>query len=233
MSHCPCESGGALRLPPHAKTLGAGRRAGDAVARKTRLTRGRGPAQRSEACTGIHGQFNDAQHHARAIPERVVPGAFAGLAVKALKYLAGITLATIGVVFTVGPVVDAFNPQSEWYWWMNAGMFVVLGLLPLAGAVALLKRGATEIPPRRCPRCGSPEQAPAGVLRRSGFWVHLLIWPLGLLWRTSRRQQVRCLQCDELYFTETRGVRIACILLWVFLLLLLLGAIAEHLQERP
>jgi Na+/melibiose symporter-like transporter len=86
---------------------------------------------------------------------------------KALKYLAGITLATIGVVFTVGPVVDVFNPQSEWYWWMNAGMFVVLGLLPLAGAVALLKRSATEIPPRRCPRCGRPEQAPAEVLESS------------------------------------------------------------------
>jgi hypothetical protein len=158
---------------------------------------------------------------------------FVCLAMKAVRFIAGILLATIGVVFTLGTVLDVLSQQSDLYWWMSAAFFVVLGLLPLAGAVALLKRSAVELPPRHCPRCGGTEQAPAGVLMRSSYWVHLGAWPLGILWGASRGKQVRCVQCDELYFTETKGTRIAGILLWIFLLLLLLGAIVQHLQERP
>ena len=153
---------------------------------------------------------------------------------KTLKCIVGILLATIGVLLGVGSIAELFDRESEIPGWGAAVMFIVLGLLPLAGAVALLRRSAAELPSARCPKCGGTERAPAGVLTTSrNFWMmHFGGWLLGSLWGASRERQVRCIQCDTLYFTETRGTRIAGILLWVFILLLLFGAIAQHLT-RP
>ena len=154
---------------------------------------------------------------------------------KALKHLAGILLATISTIVTLGVVTLLFEKNSDVPAWGVGIMFVLFGLLPLAGAIALLRRRATELPPVCCPRCGGGERAPAGILTRScSFWsMHFGGWLLASLWGASREQQVRCLQCDTLYFTETRGTRIAGILLWVFILLVVFGAIAEHFQEQP
>ena len=153
---------------------------------------------------------------------------------KALKHVAGIVLATIGIGFALGSVGDALDGASDTPLWWNAGIFVVLGLAPLAGAVILLRRSATELPPRQCPNCGSTERAQAGVLTKpqTTWLMHSGGWLLASLWGASREQQVRCVQCDGLYFTETRGTRIASIFLWVFLLLMLIGAVARHFEEK-
>src|SRR5678816_2641177 len=86
---------------------------------------------------------------------------------KTLKHIGGILLATVGVMFVLGAITAAFDRDPEMLWWMVAIMFVVLGLLPLAGAVVLLRRRATELPSAHCPQCGGTERAPAGVLTRS------------------------------------------------------------------
>ena len=149
---------------------------------------------------------------------------------KALKHIAGIILAAFGIALTLGAVADALAKESETPLWMSVLVIVVLGLLPLTGAVTLLRKSAMEVPPSHCPKCGGTEQAPAGVLAssRSIWLMHFGGWLLASLWGASRQQQVRCLQCETLYFTETRGTRLSGILLWVFLLLMLLGTIAQH-----
>ena len=152
---------------------------------------------------------------------------------KALKHIGGILLATIGVLFVLGTIAQAFDKESEIPGWLITVMFFVLGLLPLAGAVALL-RGAAELPTAQCPKCGGAEHAPAGVLTtRNNPWLfHFGGWLLASLWGASRQQQVRCVQCESLYFTQTRGGRIAGICLWVFLLLVLFGCIASFFEKR-
>jgi hypothetical protein len=153
---------------------------------------------------------------------------------KTLKHIGGILLATVGVMFVLGAITAAFDRDPEMLWWMVAIMFVVLGLLPLAGAVVLLRRRATELPSAHCPQCGGTERAPAGVLTRShNPWLyHFGGWLFASLWGASRQQQVRCLHCDSLYLTETKGTRIAGICLWVFMLLLLLSTIASYFEKR-
>lgn len=57
-------------------------------------------------------------------------------------------------------------------------------------------------------------------------------WLLAALWAASRDCLVRCVQCHTLYFIETRGARIADILLWIFILLILFGILADFLEQR-
>ena len=150
---------------------------------------------------------------------------------KSLKHVAGILLATIGVLFVLGAVSDVFRPDPEVPLWVVGIMFVVLGLLPLAGAFALL-RATVMSPGKPCPQCGATERHDAGVLRRSqNLWLlHFVGWYLTSLWGASRERQVRCAKCDTLYLTDTRGTRIAGVVLWVFLLLILLGLFAQELE---
>ncbi len=152
---------------------------------------------------------------------------------KALKHIAGILLATIGAGFVLGCIDVLLDRNSEIQGWGVAAMFIVFALLPLAGAVALLRRRVTELPPARCPTCGGGERAAAGVLKRAyNFWLmHFAGWLFASLWGASREQQVRCIQCDTLYFTETRGTRTAGIMVWVLILLVLLEAIAELFEK--
>jgi hypothetical protein len=150
---------------------------------------------------------------------------------RALKHIAGILLATVGVMFVLGAAASVLDPDPEIPLWMVGMVFLVLGLLPLGGAFALL-RVAITAPSRSCPKCGGTERQPAGVLRTShNPWLfHFGGWLFASLWGSSREQQVRCDQCATLYMTATRGTRIAGILLWILLLLVLIGVIAQQIN---
>ena len=153
---------------------------------------------------------------------------------KALKNFGGILLAAIGVLFLLSGVGLFFDPTADFAWWEVIIILILLGLLPLFGGVALLRRKATDVRPKNCPQCGNAERAPAGVLTRSSnFWInHFGGWLFASLWGASRERQVRCVQCDTLYFIETRGTRIAGILLWVFILLILFGLLGEYFGKQ-
>jgi hypothetical protein len=152
---------------------------------------------------------------------------------KALKHIAGIVLATVGVMFALGAAVHVFDPDPEIPLWMVGVMFVVLGLLPLSGAFVLLRATVTA-PSKSCPQCGGRERQAAGVLRRSHnpWFLHFGGWLFASLWGASREQQVRCAQCETLYMTDTRGTRIAGVVLWVFLLLVVCGVIVQQFEGR-
>lgn len=149
---------------------------------------------------------------------------------RALRHIAGILLAAVGVLFALGTIIHFFDPDPEVPFWMVCLMFVTLGVIPLGGAFGLLRTTVLS-PGKPCPGCGCEERHAAGVLRRShNPWLfHFGGWLFASLWGASRERQVRCAQCDTLYLTETRGSRIAGVLLWIFLLLVLLAAIVEQL----
>ncbi len=152
---------------------------------------------------------------------------------RALKHIAGVLLTTVGVMFVLGAIFHLFNPEPEVPLWGVGVVIVFLGLLPLGAAFALLRRTLTA-PSRPCPHCGGTERQPAGVLRRShNPWIfHFGGWLFASLWGTSREQQVRCTKCDTLYLTDTRGTRIAGVLLWVLVLLVLFGLIVQQFEGR-
>jgi len=79
--------------------------------------------------------------------------------------------------------------------------------------------------PQACPRCGGKEVESAGVLRRHvNPWVFFLGgWLLSLLWSGSRKEEVRCVQCETVFQRSTRASRVAWILLILIVILTLLG----------
>jgi hypothetical protein len=85
-----------------------------------------------------------------------------------------------------------------------------------------------------CPKCGGRDVQPAGVLRRHvNPWVFLLGgWLLSLLWSLSRKEDVRCVQCDIVFRRSTRGSRVALVLLILFILLILLGLWAQLSESQ-
>ncbi len=135
-------------------------------------------------------------------------------------------------MFVLGAVVSVFEPDPDVPLWMAGVVFLVLGLLPLGGAFALLRVTFTA-PTKSCPQCGGTERQAAGVLQRyhNPWLLHFGGWLFASLWGASREQQVRCTQCETLYMTDTRGTRIAGVLLWVFLLLVAFGAIIEQFER--
>ena len=149
--------------------------------------------------------------------------------VKIIKHVSGILLATAGVLFVFGSVAQLLNRESEIPLWGSVAFLIFLGLAPLAGAAVLLRKAVTT-PTMPCPKCGSTECQAAGVLRKShNPWMfHFGGWLLSSLWGASREKQVRCVQCETLYLANTRGSRIAGILLWIMLLLILSGLLADH-----
>lgn len=82
---------------------------------------------------------------------------------------------------------------------------------------------------RACPKCGSNEVQPAGVLRRHvNHWaIFFGGWLLAALWSGSRKEEVRCAQCDTVFQRPTRASKIAWIMFLVLLALVLLGLWAE------
>ena len=151
---------------------------------------------------------------------------------KALRHIAGVLLATVGVMFVLGSI-DAVFGDREVPLWIAGVMFVVLGLLPLYGAYALL-RTTILAPAKSCPQCGGAKRQEAGVLRKShSLWLFHIGGPLlSSLWGASRERQVRCADCDTLYMTTSKGTQIAGILLWVLIMLILLGIVAEGLGGK-
>ncbi len=80
-----------------------------------------------------------------------------------------------------------------------------------------------------CPKCGGREVQPAGVLRRHvNPWVFCFGGSaFSLLWSGSRKEEVRCLQCETVFHRPTRASKIAWILFLLLLALVLLGLWAE------
>ena len=85
-----------------------------------------------------------------------------------------------------------------------------------------------------CPRCGSRDIQPAGVLRRHvNPWVFFLGgWLVSLLWSGSRKEEVRCVQCDTVFQRPTRVSKVAWVLLILVILLILLGLWAEFSESQ-
>ena len=151
---------------------------------------------------------------------------------RALRHLAGILVATVGAAFLFGVPLAALEEGSDTPWWSLVGFFIVLGVLPMWLAIFLLRPSLKTIPVKPCPKCGKTEQTEAGLLVRSNnYLMHQLGgWVFATLWGASREQQVRCLNCDTLFFCETRGSKINGIALWVFVLLLLGTHLLNQLQ---
>src|SRR5258706_15213657 len=86
-----------------------------------------------------------------------------------------------------------------------------------------------------CPRCGGREVQPAGVLRRHvNPWIFYFGgWLFSLLWTGSRKEQVRCVQCETVFQRPTRPSRVAWVLLILFILLVLLELWAELFGPQP
>jgi hypothetical protein len=146
---------------------------------------------------------------------------------KILKHVGAILLATVSVVIILGLIDSALDNDMKPLDGTSLLVFIFFGVLPMAGAVALLRNIAINRPPVQCPNCGISENTPAGVLTRAfNPWIFLSLgWIASLLWGLSRKKQVRCIQCESLYFIETIGSLISSILLWIVLLLTLLGII--------
>jgi hypothetical protein len=85
-----------------------------------------------------------------------------------------------------------------------------------------------------CPKCGGKEVQVVGVLKRHvNPWVFFLGgWLFSLLWSGSRKQEVRCVQCDTVFQRPTRASRIAWVLLILFILLILLGVLAQVSESQ-
>lgn len=152
---------------------------------------------------------------------------------KALRHIAGILLAALGIVVVLSTIGQLANPDPEIALWFIVIQSVVLGLFPLGGAFLLLRPALTALG-QPCPQCGGREHAPAATLRTAhNPWLyHFGGWLLSSLWGASRGTQVRCAQCDALYLTETRATRIAGVFLWIFLLLVLCGLIGVITEAR-
>ncbi len=152
---------------------------------------------------------------------------------KALRHVAGILVATLSAFFLLMMPLAALEPLSDHPWWLLAGCFLGLGVLPLWGAVVLLRPSLKGFQQRPCPKCGSTERVEAGVLVRTHSYLMHQVggWLFASLWGASRERQMRCLHCDTLYFCETRDSRIGGVALWVFVLLMLVMHLLGELAE--
>jgi len=83
--------------------------------------------------------------------------------------------------------------------------------------------------PSCCPHCGSAELRLAHPFRsRSNPWAFVLGGPLlAVLWGASRREEMRCNQCDAVFEQSTRGSRVLFVVLLGVILLTALGIMAE------
>src|SRR5437868_1681811 len=154
------------------------------------------------------------------------------MSLRALKFLAGIVLGAIGMFFVVGCLALMFEENVGRSALWIAAAFILGGLLPIGGAIVLLKGYVGDIPVRPCPSCDGCEHAPAGVLVKGGSWLllHTVGLPISLLMHGSRRKQVRCVVCNTLFYVETKGTRLSNALLWIFVLFFGIAVVAERLR---
>ena len=152
---------------------------------------------------------------------------------KALRHIAGVILASVGILITLVFIYHFSALNSKAPLWAIGLLFVVLGLLPLGGAFILLRTHITA-PSKPCPKCGSVERQRAVVLKMSPSWRvrYLGGWLLPALWGASRQQQFRCIQCEGLYLSDTRSSRVSSLLLWIFILIWMLGVIVGICRGR-
>jgi len=152
---------------------------------------------------------------------------------KTLRHLGGILLGAVGLLFFFSSLGQILAP-TEMSRWNALLFFVTLGCLPILCAAALLKRSVMSVHYRCCPECGSADRAPAGMmLKRGNWWVYQFGgWIIASLWGASRENQVRCVRCDTLYFTETRGTRIAGIILWIVVLFFVIAEVLDSVQPQ-
>ena len=150
---------------------------------------------------------------------------------KAVKYIAGILLATFGVFVVIGAVELFAAPDPQIPSWAIWALLIILGLPSLAGAFFLL-RSSIIAPGKPCPGCGSMENKLSNTLQRRGGWWAIPVagWISWALWRSSRGQIVRCVQCETVYTTHTRGTRIAQIFFLIFMLIFCFGIAAAYFQ---
>jgi hypothetical protein len=147
---------------------------------------------------------------------------------RSIRHVAGILFATFATILFLGilELVVQHDPEA------TTGLLILTGLIGLAfAAIAFwLLRKTVPVRSRPCPSCGGYECQPAGVLarRRSLLLRHVGGFLLESLWGQSQRQQVSCIACGTLYFTETKSSRAWGVAGWVFILLLLISALAEH-----
>jgi hypothetical protein len=148
----------------------------------------------------------------------------------ALKHIAEILLAAVGAAFALGAVVAGFEPGSGTPFWAVAVLFIFFGLAPLVGAWFLL-RTSIMAPIKMCPQCGDAKRLPSVAFRksRSRALIHLG-GLLAALWGASRESQFRCAQCNTLYLADTRSARVARVVFWVFLPLVVLGVVTGELE---
>lgn len=137
-------------------------------------------------------------------------------------------MATIATLFFLSVLAYAVQPAPEITPVVQI-ITAIIGFLFAAAAYWLLRK-TVPVRIRPCPKCGSDQRRPAGVLtrRRSLFLRHIGGFLLETFWGQSQRQQVACASCENLYFTETKSTRAWGVAAWVFLLLLLIGALANH-----
>jgi predicted nucleic acid-binding Zn ribbon protein len=58
-------------------------------------------------------------------------------------------------------------------------------------------------------------------------------WLVSLLWSGSRKEEVRCVECDTVFQRSTRASKIAWVLLILVVVLILLGLWAELSGSQP
>jgi len=152
----------------------------------------------------------------------------------ALRHICGLVITAIGCLLLLGVLVALMDPTIELPLSQTTVMLVCMGILPTIGGVRLLRRSFVAPKLRCCPECGCAERAAAGLLqKRHSVWLTRLGGILlSGLWAASREQQVRCIECDHLYFTETRGSRIAAACLWVFVLLWFFSVVIGMIPEQ-
>jgi hypothetical protein len=82
--------------------------------------------------------------------------------------------------------------------------------------------------PSSCPKCGSSELRVAYPFKSHvNPWVFIFGgFLLSLAWSGSRKQEMRCGQCNEVFPQSTRTSRIFSVILLCLILLMMLGALA-------
>ena len=83
--------------------------------------------------------------------------------------------------------------------------------------------------PSSCPKCGSTEFRVAHPFKSHVNPLVLIFggFLLSVLWSGSRKQEMRCSQCESVFEQSTRSSRVVLFLLLGFVLLIVLGVLAQ------